>query len=330
MAREYKETVYSILASLCLVGGLSLESFVCKTANCSFFLSSTLFISMALTLLSLAHMVRTKAKVTLFSAYKGSISALMDIMIVFIYTKILCTNSLFFCLSFLTYQMTVSILTCFTSFSSSGFMVCICVIFLSPLFDLWFVEEHGFSRSQIPDFMKYYITNGSMNIIFFIPIVGIRVMFGEFFGRLENRESSTLFNSLGMVAIGAILGLIDRSAFLEEFRKMYQVSIPFVVSNIMLVTSLAIFRWNKNINFTSVYPPVSVLSILVSGLFCYTSAPLFWRKTILECSLNAPYLFYLLTFSLFTLYIIVVYKSNIVSRPARDGFIPGVTWWLWG
>ncbi|KAG5859156.1 hypothetical protein KMI_08g12920 [Encephalitozoon hellem] len=330
MITEYKSMAYSIAVSLCLMAGLLMESLVCKTANCAFFLSSTLFISMALMLFNLAHMMKAKTRITLISAYMGSISALMDIMIIFMYTRILQANSLFFCLAYLLYQLTASILTCFTSFTSSAFMIWICVIFLCPLFDLWFVEEHGFSRSQVPDFMKYYIANGSMNIIFFIPMVGIRVIFGEFFGRIEDRESSDFFNSLAMATIGSALAFIDVPAFKGELRKVGSVSTPFIVSNSILAGSLMISKSNRCITLPSVYPSMSILFMIISALFCSSHMPWLWKKTILEHSLNSPYLFYLSTFSLFIIYIIIVHKNSIVSRPTRDGFVPGMTWWLWG
>ncbi|CAD25605.1 hypothetical protein [Encephalitozoon cuniculi GB-M1] len=330
MAKEYWDVACNICVSLCLIVGLSMESFVCKTANCAFFLSSMLFISIVLMLFNLASMVRAKAKMTLISAYMGSICALMDVMTVFMYTKILSTNSLFFCLAFVMYQITVSILTCFIPFATSTFMVWICATFLRPLFDLWFVEEHGFSRSQVPEFMRYYVTNGSMNIVFFIPVLGFRTMFVEFFGDVENRESSNFFNSLTMVAIGAMLAFSDAPTFAEELRRIEGVSAPFLVSNSILTGSFLISRWNKKTTLVSVYPSMSVLFMITSAMFCSTSMPWFWKKTILEDALNAPYLFYLFMFSLFTLYILAAYKSSITSRPTRDGFIPGATWWLWG
>ncbi|AFN83319.1 hypothetical protein EROM_070680 [Encephalitozoon romaleae SJ-2008] len=330
MEIEYKSMACSIIVTLGLMVGLSMESFVCKTANCAFFLSSTLFISIVLTLFNLAHMMRAKTRITPISAYTGSISALIDIMIIFVYTKILHMNSLFFCLAYLMYQVTASILSCFIPFGSSAFMICICVIFLSPLFDLWFVEEHGFSRSQVPDFMRYYITNRSMNIIFFIPIVGIRVLFGEFFGRIGDRESSNFFSFLAMAVAGTMLAFVDTSTFKEELHKMDSVFIPFIVSNSILAGSLIIAKLNRSINLPSVYSPMSVLFIIISSLFCSSAMPWVWKKTILEHSLNSPYLFYLFTFSLFILYIVIVRKDSIVSRPTRDGFAPRMTWWLWG
>lgn len=330
MIEKYKDVACNAGVSLLLVCGLAMGSIACKSANCTFFLSSILLISAMQALGSLGCMIRAKARVTLMSVYIGVISALIDVMVVFVYTKVLCTNSLFFCLAFMMYQVTATVLACFVPFASSAFMIWICITFLCPLFELWFAEEHGFPRIQVPSFAKDYVVDGSMNTIYFIPIVGVRVVFGELFGRLEAKEPSALFNSLAMLGIGGVLALVDTPMLADEMSRIDQAALPLVGSNVALAGALVASRWGRGITLTSVYPSLSVLFTIASTMFCSSSIPWLWKKTIVEESLGAAYMFYLVTFSVFVLYIVAVHKDMIGLRPCRDGFVPGMISSFWG
>lgn len=318
-----KDTISNIGVSSGLMVGLSINNYICKVCDCTFFLSSTLSISLLLTLLNLGHLVRTRTKMTFMSAYIGLANALADIVVIFLYTRMLRYNSLFFCLMFLAYQMFVSITTCFMPLTDAVFLIIICVLFIYPIFELEFVERNGFTSNQAPKLIWGYVTSSDTNVLF-VPVVGFKILLSEFSRRAEDGGASGVFNSVILFLMGSILALSDTPAFREELSKVGKVAVPFAVAQGVFALSVFVLKLNRRVSLSSMYPFVCVLFVTLSSVFCSELFPSLWQKTIIETTLNGPYLFLLLVFSVLVGYTMITYGSKISSRFSRESFISGV------
>lgn len=302
--------------------GLSVGSYTCKVSDCTFFLISTLSVSLSLALFNLVYDIRTKTRMNLISAYIGLVNALVDVSIIFVYTKMLRCNSLFFCLLFLVYQMAVSVITCFMPLANSVFLILISALFVHPIFELEFAEKNGFSANQTPKLIWNYLVNVDTSVPF-IPILGFKLLLNAFARRSENARSSGFFSSITLFFIGVMLVVFDYSTFHEELTRISSVTVPFIVSNVMLVGSVVAWKLNRDVDLKSAYPPICTMFTLLSLAFCSQSLSWFWQKTIMERALVGPYLFFLVTFAPFAFYIINAYGSSITSGFCRESFVAG-------
>ncbi|KAH9411146.1 hypothetical protein HK407_08g12910 [Ordospora pajunii] len=329
MMKEYGGAIASTGVCIGLFVGLCIGNYVCKIKNCAFFITSGLCISGVLTVLNLVNLIQSKSKITFKSLHAGVINAVMDIWIVYMYSRLLYANSLFVCLIFLMHHITLYVFTCHVEHPKSTYVITMFYTFSFMLYKMWFVEEYGFSMEAIPFFTRKYFVKGAISIMHLGNAIPIRTIIASRLDRIENAESAGFFGSMIMFAIVVMKALIDKPEFEEEMIKVGDMAMPFCVMAVMLSVVVFNVRWNKQVDVSRAYPLCCAIFVLVSLMFCSGMLQGVWQKNMMEEALKDMHAYTLIVFSIFVVYTAIAYRSEISAAPCRESLFLKIANHLW-
>ncbi|KAM0672158.1 hypothetical protein CWI42_080690 [Ordospora colligata] len=329
MIKGYCSTIVNTGICLGLFAGVCISNYVCKSKNCAFFITFGLCISSILTVLNLVNLIQSKSKITFKSVYAGVINAVMDIWIVFMYSRLQYASSLFVCLLVLMHHITLYVFTCHVQYPKSTYVIMMFYTFSFMLYKLWFVEEYGFSMEAIPFFARKYFVKGAVNIMHFGNAIPIRTIIVDRLDRIENAEAASFFGSMIMFAIVVMKALVDKPAFQEEMSKVSGMALPFCVMAVILGVVAFNLRRNKQVDVSKAYPLCCGIFVLLSLMFCSGILQGVWQKNMMEEALRDVHIYTLIVFSIFVVYTTVAYRSEISVTPCRESLFLKMINHLW-
>lgn len=312
--------ICSAASSAGLMLGLAVYSYACKAADCSFFLSSVLLLSSVLALFNLGYLMRSKAEITVLSAYIGLTNAILDIGLVFIYTQIMYTNSMFFCLMFLTSQVTITVLGLHIPAHDAFLPLVVAAMFCIPMFMLEAAEGNGFFSMNIPWAMLWHLMNIRWTMPF-LMLLYLRILAVQLGERTESGKSSGLFGSLILFSMGFLLALCDIPTFQTELARIGSVAVPFAMSHMLLIGLGIVLALSSKTSISTLYPYICGWFVLLGLLYCLDVLPSLWQMTVVEKNLTGPCLLLLIMLAPFAVYVAAAYGPKMSFRACRESML---------